>query len=261
MSTLATTACISQLPSEEHSGSYDHCRRRGKPPGRSTPPCLTKAKRPPAAACREALVVRWCGVGLDGRDDRGVRQVDTVYLEATGDLGLAEQVALSEVHVHERAFRARHGADRCAAGGGEAAGLAGQVETGDLLAVAAVQHRRGRDRGRTGLGDDRVPDLSVDGPRRAVEAGHLVVSGDLLGASGELERADALVEGGVVPAKRGLDVALADEADAVVDGDAGAGDGRGGEKGEGGERDDLDDAVHVFVLLLVGMTNGCRLAF
>src|SRR6478735_7049316 len=139
MSTLATTACISQLPSEEHSGSYDHCRRRGKPPGRSTPPCLTKAKRPPAAACREALVVRWCGVGLDGRDDRGVRQVDAVDLEATGDLGLAEQVALSEVHVHERAFRARHGAERCAAGGGEAAGLAGQVEAGDLLAVAAVR--------------------------------------------------------------------------------------------------------------------------
>ena len=49
---------------------------------------LCKPKRPPAAACREALVVRWCGVGLDGRDDRGVRQVDAVDLEATGDLVL-----------------------------------------------------------------------------------------------------------------------------------------------------------------------------
>ena len=53
----------------------------------------------------------WCG-GSDGRDGhRGVRQGDAVDLEAAGDWS-CRQVALAEVHVHERAFRARHVAER-----------------------------------------------------------------------------------------------------------------------------------------------------
>ena len=76
--------------------------------------------------------------------------------------------------------------------------------------------------------------------RVAAVAGHLVVGDDLLGAGGELERASAVVERLVVPAERGLDVALVDVADAVVHGHGGVG--RGGEGERGGDRGDDREA-------------------
>ena len=82
-------------------------------------------------------------------------------------------------------------AERVAARGGEATGLAGQVEAGDLLAVPGVE---------TSVAVTVVVPgwemiwwlTSASMARRAVEAGHLVVGDDLLGVGGELERATFL---------------------------------------------------------------------